>query len=155
MLASKDCIHTRSSLWIVQSHPPWNEQFQLIPLAGLWGKLRPEIGLRGVSSSRAGAVSAGASWLPAIQTLHPNTHPWILLFNYRYFQTRYWGTEKTWSWFHSGHNLRKRNGFHGDIPEVKTLCSLSKGFRFPFLMQQCKDLLTDDLSLKCLEDMKY
>lgn len=152
MLASKVCIRTHSSLWIVQSHPPWNEQFPLSPLAGLWGKLKPEIGLRGVSSSRAGATSAAASWLLAIQTLHPNTHPWILLLNY--FQTRYWGIEKTWSWFHSGHKWRKRHGFQGDIPEVKTLCSLSKAYPVVFNVM-CKDLLTDDLTLKCLEDRKY
>lgn len=38
-----------SSHRIVQSHPPWNEQFQLSPLAQLWGKLKPEIELRDVS----------------------------------------------------------------------------------------------------------
>lgn len=121
VLASKDWIHTLSSLWIVQSHPPWNEQFQLSPLAELWGKLKPEIGLRGVSSSGAGAVRAGASRLLATQTLHPETYLTVYFFQIL------------------PDLLRKResvklpiyqNCFLGDIPKRKALLSFKRFFFF-------------------------
>lgn len=75
VLASKGCICTLSSFWIVQSHPPWNEQFQLSPLAGLWGNSSLRLVL--------GAEPVAERGLIAIQNPHLNSFLLFLFLNTR------------------------------------------------------------------------